>query len=931
MKSTCERIREALAAEGARALGSDEAARHHVAECEDCFRFLAALAEIDSGLAAMGSFDAPEPVVAALLARPELAAAGARAGAGRTPWRRLRSAAAALPRPRPLAWGGVAAALLLFAFVVGLRRPGPDGEPLVSLRAALDRKSAEQHEGEGDHGAPHDASRQDEVVALDVRKVARVSAPDPSELEPAVQAARPKGEDVAAEAPANAEERTRFTGESIADLPVPGRFYRDVLQQTPGVSDATDATAGKNPNSIEEMEILTKGDEIELHRAPGGLAGRREEGAEDKDRSPLLAGTAGIAPPVPLESDRVRPDYPAAARAVGGAARVVLQLVVRADGTASDVTVLSSDRPGLGFEESAVRAVERWRFEPARQGDRVVAVLWTVTVDFEPPVAEDAGPSSGRPSRPDPVKAARAYLDERAAIEGLAYQPASGYWSNAYVPGDSLARWLAARLAGRDRARIAAHVPASLRLHDAARRVGQPFDAPDGSALAVYLHADGRALAGEGRLLVQVGLEGAPRHGGRRPAMNVALVLDVREGLPTDDAIRVRALLEAFNRARESGDRFRLLLAGRPGGCVVEPESFRHGSIRVALDRLAAGPAGRGLDLAEALRAAIESVAGDGDEEDPLGSNAVYLITGGTLGEETNALAELAHRSALAGIPVGVIGVGSEVESAAIDRVALAGQGSRRLLHDAAGAADLVDRELASASRAVARAVRLRVRLAPGVKLVGVLGSERLDENRAQRVREAERSLDLRLAQNLGIEADRGEDEEGIQIVIPSFYAGDAHAILLDVVAPGPGPVADVTVRYKDLVRLRNGVARASLALAAGDRPPGPLERNVLKNELSLRASRALDEAGRALGAGDAARAAARLDSLAALLEGLPLELPALDGDPDLERDLAMLAEYRALLAGGIAAEPGPREFLADSLRYAARRKLLPPPPETLS
>ena len=41
-------------------------------------------------------------------------------------------------------------------------------------------------------------------------------------------------------------------------------------------------------------------------------------------------------------------------------------------------------------------------------------------------------------------------------------------------------------------------------------------------------------------------------------------------------------------------------------------------------------------------------------------------------------------------------------------------------------------------------------------------------------------------------------------------------------------PIADVTVRYKDLVYLRNSVARANLTLGRDTDPPGPLERNVV-------------------------------------------------------------------------------------------------------
>ncbi len=83
--------------------------------------------------------------------------------------------------------------------------------------------------------------------------------------------------------------------------------------------------------------------------------------------------------------------------------------------------------------------------------------------------------------------------------------------------------------------------------------------------------------------------------------------------------------------------------------------------------------------------------------------------------------------------------------------------------------------------------------------------------------------------------------------MIPNFYAGDEHAVVLDVVAAGPGPIADVTVRYKDLAFLRNGVARGRLALERQEKIAGPLEYNVLKNFLALRLSEVLDEAGVAL------------------------------------------------------------------------------------
>jgi hypothetical protein len=220
----------------------------------------------------------------------------------------------------------------------------------------------------------------------------------------------------------------------------------------------------------------------------------------------------------------------------------------------------------------------------------------------------------------------------------------------------------------------------------------------------------------------------------------------------------------------------------------------------------------------------------------------------------------------------------------------------------------------------------LRIRLAPGVELVDVLGSHRLDEVRAEQVREAEQSIDRRLSRNLGIEADRGEDEEGIQIVIPSYYAGDAHVVLLDVVVPGPGPVADVTVRYKDLVTSRNGVARDNLSLQRREVAAGPLERNVLKNVLAREMSDALWDAAVALYTGDAAAAAAAVHDQHQLLTALRAELPGLHGDPDLARDIEMLGQFVSTLRTPAAGRPDPNQHLVASLQYAGLLKVLPRP-----
>ena len=536
-------------------------------------------------------------------------------------------------------------------------------------------------------------------------------------------------------------------------------------------------------------------------------------------------------------------------------------------------------------------------------------------------------PQNGDTQPQGPRQVARRFLSEQEELTGLRFQPASGYWANTYVPGDPAIRLLEARLQRWDRNLLRASI-GDARLENTARQNWQPFDLPQNAALAIYLHADKPSVNGRTRLRVQVGLQASRKRSGLRPDMNVGVVLDLRRPLDDATGVKLRALVAALVRARQPGDRFSITVAGHPGGPLVAPEAFRHGPISVAMQSLFAADRSikaPSMDLLAALHSASQRVRQEDDASAPLGASMVLLVSTAPIAEQRESLERLAHENAVAGIALSVVAVGGGTELAAIDRLVLLGQGHRRVLATAEDAGKLVDRELHAASRAVARAVRLRIRLAPGVELIDVLGSKNLSEQAAQRVRDAERSIDQRIARNIGIRADRGNDEEGIQIVIPSFFAGDNHAVLLDVVVPGPGPVADVSVRYKDLVYKRNGVARARLALEDGRRTAGALEHNVLKNQLAYELARAASNASLQLAGGDRRGAAHTLSVARDLIIGMSEEIPGWDNDSELRADAILLAQYLAVLDPRFAGAGRYQQQLADSLRYLAFRRLIAP------
>ncbi|MDH5493842.1 MAG: hypothetical protein OEY14_17970, partial [Myxococcales bacterium] len=520
----------------------------------------------------------------------------------------------------------------------------------------------------------------------------------------------------------------------------------------------------------------------------------------------------------------------------------------------------------------------------------------------------------------DPGRApcVEAFLAERGQLEGLRLQEASGLWVNTYVPGDPAIRGLQRRLLALGDAPLPGTDASPLALAESAGPPDQPFDAPRREALSLHLHADRAALEGPSRVLLQVGLRGAERGRAERGQRHVAVVLDQRHPLDASARERIGRLLESLRSARGASDRFSLHVAGPGGGEWIAPGPFRHGQLQVALRRLgeAPEPGGAMNSLEATTREAMRGLALG--PEGGLGTNLVLLVTPGP-SDELQALERLAHTGALGGITTSTVAL-SEGADDPLERIALAGQGRRRALHDPQDASRMVRAELRAASEVVARALRVRIRLAPGVRLLEIFGSYRLDEADARRAREAELATDRRLARALGIEADRDPEEDGVQILIPAFYAGDEHIILLDLLAPGPGPIAEASLRYKDLLRVSNGEARAELRLARGNSRPGPAARGVLENRLGHALAEALEEAAAAIARGHREAARARLDEHLLLLWGLRERLPALGHSPRLDADARLLSRY-------VSALDAPADALAlmESLRLAGRRRLLEP------
>ena len=86
------------------------------------------------------------------------------------------------------------------------------------------------------------------------------------------------------------------------------------------------------------------------------------------------------APPVPLH--KVEPVYPRLAQIAQKEGLVILEAVIRKDGTVGEVTVRRAPEGKFGFEQAAVTALRQWRFRPGEMHGIKVDVIMTLTIKF---------------------------------------------------------------------------------------------------------------------------------------------------------------------------------------------------------------------------------------------------------------------------------------------------------------------------------------------------------------------------------------------------------------------------------------------------------------------------------------------------------------------------------------------------------------------
>ena len=78
----------------------------------------------------------------------------------------------------------------------------------------------------------------------------------------------------------------------------------------------------------------------------------------------------------------VKPQYTSDAMRAKVQGTVLLECVVRPDGSVGDVKVVRSLDPTFGLDQEAMKAARKWRFAPGHAQGEPVAVLVTIELTF---------------------------------------------------------------------------------------------------------------------------------------------------------------------------------------------------------------------------------------------------------------------------------------------------------------------------------------------------------------------------------------------------------------------------------------------------------------------------------------------------------------------------------------------------------------------
>ena len=153
-----------------------------------------------------------------------------------------------------------------------------------------------------------------------------------------------------------------------------------VLTMDPSLIAATDAWAAPTGAIGNPLGVIGGGGGL----GSGGGLGNGRGGGIGPGNGPSYGGagvfTVGNGVTAPELISKVEPEYSEEARKAKFSGSVLLSVIINTDGKAEEIRVVKS--VGMGLDEKAIEAVQKWRFRPGRNKGVPVKVRAQIEVNF---------------------------------------------------------------------------------------------------------------------------------------------------------------------------------------------------------------------------------------------------------------------------------------------------------------------------------------------------------------------------------------------------------------------------------------------------------------------------------------------------------------------------------------------------------------------
>lgn len=175
---------------------------------------------------------------------------------------------------------------------------------------------------------------------------------------------------------------TEFTGKSRTDVEVVDYQPPPVIEEPPPEEeeemedDIEEMEQNQEPPSLEQLELSMATDLSGFASSDFTVPTIDVGGQLDEIVYELEDLTKA-----PRPTFRRPPVYPPELKRAGISGTVVLQFVVRDDGTTTNIKVERSTNPA--FEEPAIRAVRKWRFQPGEKDGKAVNARVRIPIPFK--------------------------------------------------------------------------------------------------------------------------------------------------------------------------------------------------------------------------------------------------------------------------------------------------------------------------------------------------------------------------------------------------------------------------------------------------------------------------------------------------------------------------------------------------------------------